>query len=179
MLAVGRRRRDGGGRRCQPVARPDGPAEGVERLVLPSPNGSTIAFALRDGGATVVGASPAQRHRGGAVARRPTSGRRGRRGGRRRAVAGRLAAARGRGPLGRRRRRRRPSVTRGLSPEAQLAADAFAAVRDRVPEAVAGCASGVELVDAGYADDVRIAADLDVSDVVPVLGVTRSSHSPR
>lgn len=30
--------------------------EGVERLVLPSPNGSTIAFALAESGATVVGA---------------------------------------------------------------------------------------------------------------------------
>ncbi len=30
--------------------------EGVERLVLPSPNGSTIAFALADSGAQVVGA---------------------------------------------------------------------------------------------------------------------------
>ena len=30
--------------------------EGIERLVLPSPNGSTIAFALADSGAQVVGA---------------------------------------------------------------------------------------------------------------------------
>jgi len=32
-------------------------SEGVQRLVLPSPNGSTISSLLADGGATVVGAS--------------------------------------------------------------------------------------------------------------------------
>ena len=31
--------------------------EGVQRLVLPSPNGSSICFGLADSGLTVVGAS--------------------------------------------------------------------------------------------------------------------------
>ncbi len=167
VLAVGRSvGRQEGGVSLSPetVAR----AAGMTRLVLPSPNGSTIAFALRDGGATLVGASLRNATAVGRwlAARHPDStvavvaaGERWPDGSLRPAVedlwgAGAVVAALGHG---------------GLSPEAQHAADAFAAVRDRVPEAVAGCASGVELVDAGYPDDVRIAAELDVSDVIPVL----------
>ena len=75
---------------------------GVHRVVLPSPNGSAIAFALADVGVTVVGASlrnaPAVAH----WLRRP-AGRTRLGGRRRRAVAGRAAETRGRGPVGRRR----------------------------------------------------------------------------
>lgn len=143
-------------------------AEGVERLVLPSPNGSTIAFALRDGGATVVGASLrnaaavgrwlAEHHAGATIAVVP-AGERWPDGSLRPAVedlwgAGAVVAALGRDDL---------------APEARHAADAFAAVRDGVPAAVAACASGQELLDAGWAADVRIAGELDGTDVVPVL----------
>lgn len=55
------------------------------------------------------------------------------------------------------------------SPEAQTAAMAFAAVKDRLGELLAGCVSGRELAYAGVPTDVELAGDLDVSDVVPIL----------
>ena len=51
-----------------------------------------------------------------------------------------------------------------LSPEAEAAALAFRALRP-----LEQCLSGVELVQRGWADDVRIASEVDVSSVVPVL----------
>ncbi|HZN20029.1 MAG TPA: 2-phosphosulfolactate phosphatase [Micromonosporaceae bacterium] len=56
----------------------------------------------------------------------------------------------------------------GLSVEAAVALAALAAVGD-VAAAVRGCVSGRELVDHGYAADVEIAIQADVSGVVPVL----------
>ncbi len=57
----------------------------------------------------------------------------------------------------------------GLSPEAAAAVAAFRAVEDRLAEALPHCASGRELVEAGFAADVDLAAAYDVSGVVPVL----------
>lgn len=54
------------------------------------------------------------------------------------------------------------------SPEAEAAAALFLATRS-VPDAVRRCASGVELVEAGFAEDVEIAVELDRSAAVPVL----------
>ena len=51
-----------------------------------------------------------------------------------------------------------------LAPEAEVAALAFRALRP-----LELCASGTELVERGYAEDVRIASEIDVSTVVPVL----------
>ncbi|HEX7716345.1 MAG TPA: 2-phosphosulfolactate phosphatase, partial [Marmoricola sp.] len=56
-----------------------------------------------------------------------------------------------------------------LSPEAELGRAAFVAVRGRLSEQLHACASGRELVGAGFAEDVRIAAELDADQVVPVL----------
>lgn len=56
-----------------------------------------------------------------------------------------------------------------LSGEAQLARDAWLAVRGRVEAAIADAASGRELVERGWADDVRASAALDADRVVPVL----------
>jgi 2-phosphosulfolactate phosphatase len=42
-------------------------------------------------------------------------------------------------------------------------------VEDRIGEALHACASGRELVEQGWPDDVAVAAELDASDVVPVL----------
>jgi 2-phosphosulfolactate phosphatase len=56
-----------------------------------------------------------------------------------------------------------------LSPEARTAAAAFRDVEERLAEELAACASGRELVDAGFEGDVEVASELDVSDVVPVL----------
>ena len=57
----------------------------------------------------------------------------------------------------------------GLGPEARVAERAFRAVRPDLAAELAACAGGVELAAAGYADDVDVAAQLDVSEVVPVL----------
>jgi 2-phosphosulfolactate phosphatase len=57
----------------------------------------------------------------------------------------------------------------GLSPEARVAEQAFRAVAGRLPTELRECASGRELVDAGFGPDVDVAATIDVSEVVPVL----------
>jgi 2-phosphosulfolactate phosphatase len=143
---------------------------GVERLVLPSPNGSTIAHALAGSGATVVAACL----RNASVvaewlAPRAADG-----------VA--VIAAGERWPDG----SLRPAaedlwgagavlsgmVARGvtaLSPEARLAATAYDAVAGDVVAELQACASGVELVEGGFAEDVRLAAELDASPILPVL----------
>jgi 2-phosphosulfolactate phosphatase len=144
--------------------------EGVQRLVLPSPNGSTIAFALADSGAQVVGACL---RNAGAVARwlapkvadgasvvvvpagerwyddslRPAAedlwG------------AGAVLAAID------------AEAEAGASPEARMAIAAWHAAV--LPHDLLHCAGGRELADAGFVADVEIAAQHDVSDVVPVL----------
>ncbi|GAA5140807.1 hypothetical protein GCM10023340_01550 [Nocardioides marinquilinus] len=150
--------------------------EGVERLVLPSPNGSTIAFALADSGATVVGASLrnagavaawlAPHVAAGATLAVVPAGERWPDGSLRPAVedlwgAGAVLAA------------MQAVLATGrpvdLSPEARMAARAYADVAGTVTEALLACASGRELVDVGFADDVRTAAEHDASTVVPVL----------
>lgn len=139
---------------------------GVERVVLPSPNGSSIAFGLADAAVTVVGACL---RNASAVARHADAG------------PGRLfvVAAGERWPDG----SLRPAVedlwgagavlaalTRAdLSPEAEAAVAAYGAVRGRLEEVLPACASGRELVGGGWAGDVEVAADCDVSDVVPKL----------
>ena len=55
------------------------------------------------------------------------------------------------------------------SPEVQVAAMAFAAARDRLPELLAGSVSGRELAHAGVPTDVELAGELDRSTVVPIL----------
>ncbi len=144
-------------------------AVGVERLVLPSPNGSSIAFGLAEGGATVVGASL---RNAAAVARWLDA-----RGG---IVA--VVAAGERWPDG----TLRPAVedlwgagavvaalvdlgATGLSPEARVAEQAFRAVAPRPAEELLACASGRELVDLGFAGDVEVAAEVDASLAVPLL----------
>ncbi|MGW2341300.1 2-phosphosulfolactate phosphatase [Streptomyces sp. NPDC001661] len=57
---------------------------------------------------------------------------------------------------------------RAPSPEAAMAAAAFTGVPDPAA-AVAGSSSGGELAAAGFAEDVAVATELDVSQVVPVL----------
>lgn len=157
---------------------------GVERIVLPSPNGSTISFALAETGARVLGASL-----------RNAS-----------AVAAQVATLMGEGAscaviaAGERwpDDTLRPAIedlwgagaviaglvdlgVHGLSPEARVAEQAFRAVRDDLGAQLAACAGGVELVEAGFADDVEIAAQLDVSRVVPALdgeAFVDAGHAP-
>jgi len=144
----------------------------LERLVLPSPNGSTISAQLAATGATVLGVSLRNRHAAAAWLRR-------------RGQPGlRLAviAAGERWPDG----SLRPAVEdlwgagalldallavgwTDLSPEAAAAAASYRAVAGDLYDALRDSASGRELVADGYPDDVRIAAELDLSDAVPVL----------
>ena len=56
-----------------------------------------------------------------------------------------------------------------LSPEAGAAMAAWLTVEGDVGPAMASTASGRELIDQGWADDVTIAGELDASRVVPVL----------
>jgi 2-phosphosulfolactate phosphatase len=51
-----------------------------------------------------------------------------------------------------------------LTPEAEVAALAFRALRP-----LELCPSGAELVERGFAADVRLASEIDASDVVPAL----------
>jgi 2-phosphosulfolactate phosphatase len=140
--------------------------EGIERLVLPSPNGSAICFALADAGVRVVGASL----RNATAVGQWLSG-----------VEGRVSvvAAGERWPDG----SLRPAAEdlwgagavlsalgpAGASPEACLGVAAYDAVRADLETTLRGCASGRELVSAGFGRDVDLAAAVDVSDVVPVL----------
>jgi 2-phosphosulfolactate phosphatase len=157
-------------------------AAGLERIVLPSPNGSTLALALASGGATVVGAALRNRF---AVARwitdllaaaapDPTSGTS--------PPAIAVIAAGERWPDG----SLRPAVEDlwgagaviaalselgigGQSPEAWTAEAAFRGVEESLAAELADCASGQELAMVGFGDDVAIAAELDSSNCVPVL----------
>lgn len=54
-----------------------------------------------------------------------------------------------------------------LSAEARLAATAAKAID--IAEALTECSSGRELAEAGHANDVKLAAELDTSSTVPLL----------
>ena len=140
---------------------------GIDRVVLPSPNGSAIAFALAEAGVTVVGAAL---RNAGAVAGWLRS---------RPAARVSVIAAGERWPDG----QLRPAVEdlwgagavlAGLgdacaSPEAAAAVAAFRAVEHRLGDELGRCASGRELDDDGFGADVDLAAAYDVSAVVPLL----------
>ncbi len=149
-------------------------AQGVRRLVLPSPNGSTISQQLSDGGSTVLAVS--LRNRAAAaewaaakVAEDPAltvvaiaAGERWKDDSLRPAVedlwgAGGFLAALADRDLG------------PLSPEARAAAAAYREVEKELPQLLHDCVGGRELTKYGFAADVSIAAELDSSRVVPVL----------
>lgn len=147
-------------------------AREIRRLVLPSPNGSTIARRLAETGSTVIGVSL----RNAAVAARWTA----RRLPRTAAVA--VIAAGERWPDG----SLRPAVedlwgagayvqslidegVTGVSPEAAAAAAAYRHVAADVRAALLACAGGRELTENGYRQDVEVAAEVGTSNVVPIL----------
>jgi 2-phosphosulfolactate phosphatase len=134
------------------------------RLILPSPNGSSIAFAavnaevpvvagcLRNAKAVALALQEVERvaivpagERWSDGSLRPAyedlvgAG----------AVIDRLVAA-------------NPALE--LTPESEVAAMAFRKLRP-----LESCVSGIELVERGFAEDVAIAAEVDASDVVPRL----------
>ncbi len=137
-----------------------------ETLVLPSPNGSSCAVDAAEAGAMVVAGCL---RNASAVGRLIAT-----HGG-----ASAVIAAGERWPDG----SLRPALEdllgagailamvdpAGLSPEASAAVGAFRAARAAIEEAIRGSASGRELIERGFAADVELAAELDASDLVPVL----------
>lgn len=134
------------------------------RLVLPSPNGSTLSLAaapvpvlagcLRNAQAVARAAC----HFGPRIAVIPAGER-----------------WRGEGTL-------RPSLedwlgagaiistlSGSLSPEARSAAASFSALAAELASTLEECASGKELIERGFAEDVALAAALNVSEAVPLL----------
>ncbi len=146
-------------------------ADPVERLVLPSPNGSAICAALADAGVEVVAASL----RNAAAVGRWLAARHGPVGlvaaGERWAGDGSLRPAVedlwGAGAVVASLVAARPGTRVG--PEAEAARTASEGVSGDPLTQLRRCASGVELKQKGFGDDVTIAAELDVSSVVPVL----------
>ncbi len=148
----------------------------LQRVLLPSPNGSTICAVIADAGAEVVVASLRNRRavaawlhaRGGRVLMVP-AGERWPDDSLRPAIedlwgAGGVVAALAdlAGLVG-------GASGVAMSDEAQAAAAAYRLVEGRVAQALVACPSGQELVGRGYASDVTIAAELDSSSVVPRL----------
>jgi 2-phosphosulfolactate phosphatase len=74
-------------------------------------------------------------------------------------------------------------LTGSLSPEAQVALVAFKAARSQLNDLLLRCGSGKELVEKGFAQDVLLAGELNVSDCVPKLihggymAVSNAGHS--
>jgi 2-phosphosulfolactate phosphatase len=171
-LAVGRSRAGPGEVSLSPATVLS--ATGVRRLILPSPNGATIAASVADLGGAVIGVSLRNAAAAGAWVRR-------------RLADGPVAviAAGERWPDG----SLRPAVEDlwgagafldalggnddldggdGRSPEVGMAIAAYRAVANDLPAALRTCVSGRELIDAGFAGDVAVAAEPG-STVVPLL----------
>lgn len=174
-LAVGRLEATKDGATPAPSLSPAGllACDPVERLVLPSPNGATIAGVLRDAGATVV--IGCLRNASAVAARLDAVLREGRSvaviasgerwasdGSLRPCLEDHLGAGAILSAL-----RARSSGAR-FSPEATAAAALFDATPD-LRATLHACVGGRELTEKGFAADVDVAADLDGSDVVPLL----------
>ncbi|HTO68935.1 MAG TPA: 2-phosphosulfolactate phosphatase [Myxococcota bacterium] len=140
---------------------------GLERgakLVLPSPNGSELSFAAAELGTVYGGALRNAASVAAALARRPGP------------VA--VIAAGERWPDGSLRLALEDLLGAGaiianlhgtVSPEAELARDAWLRTAPRLERALAECASGRELRERGFARDVELAAELDRSPIAPRL----------
>ncbi len=175
VLAVGRREAGDSGVSLSPLSirravAAGGPLAGASRLVLPSPNGGTIARQLAESNVVVVGgclrnATACANWVAGAVkgpigvvaagewwpgeALRPAvedlwgAG----------LIIDALAAA-GAGPM---------------SPEAAAARAAYRGLGRNLAMGLAACASGLELANDGHAAEIAVAAEVDYSRRVPLL----------
>lgn len=156
-------------------------ATGLQRLVLPSPNGSTISAMLRDSGAVVVGACLRNRKAvahwladrmasdPGTVLAVIASGERWGD----RTLRPCVEDMWGAGAVLDELVRVIPSLTAELSPEARMAMHSFQAVQHLMATTLLEVSSGRELIDVGFRDDVVVAAEIDASKVVPVLNGER------
>jgi 2-phosphosulfolactate phosphatase len=135
------------------------------RLVVPSPNGSTLAFEARDKGAKVIAgclrnASAVARsaQRAGKTINVIPAGERWPDGSLRFAIEDFIGAG---------------AIIHAMkgtrSPEAQSAVAAFEQARDDLHSRIASSSSGRELCERGFTGDVNIATEHGVSDTVPVL----------
>lgn len=174
--------RDGGGLSLSPASLRA--ADSLDRVVLPSPNGSALchelaghvplvaAVSLRNAAATAdwVAANLPE----DAVIAVIAAGERWHDGTLRPAVEDQIGAgafiaglaATGRGGYDADEGR---DGRHGYSPESVAAMAVYEAAEPRLREMLHGCASGRELAGAGYAADVDIAAELDDSDAVAIL----------
>jgi len=174
-LAVGRREAvSAGGVSLSPASIREAPS--LDRLVLPSPNGSAISHRLATTGCTVLAACL---RNAGEVARWITENR---------PATVSVIAAGERWPDGSLRPALEDLIGSGavldglpadveLTPDAQAARAVFRDARSDLLERLLGCPSGTELVAAGFRKDVEIAGELDTSTLIPVLveGVFRAS----
>jgi 2-phosphosulfolactate phosphatase len=135
------------------------------RLVLPSPNGSAIAFAARSSSMHVVAGSLRNasavaawaQGRGTPITVIP-AGEQWPNGSLRPAVEDLIGA----GAIVSR-------LSGSRSSEAEVASAAFEGVAESLLEQISFCASGRELIDRGFERDVELACALNVSRIVPVL----------
>ncbi|MBI9001599.1 2-phosphosulfolactate phosphatase [Corynebacterium sp. CCM 9185] len=146
----------------------------VPRIVLPSPNGSTISAILADTGAmvvagclrnaTAVGRWAAQQVDVGKSVAVIAAGERWREDGSLRpALEDHLGAGAILSAL------IMPRNIRVCSPEALASAGLFAGSQEYLSALLADCVGGRELAAMGFREDVTVAADLDASGVVPML----------
>ncbi|GIF17470.1 2-phosphosulfolactate phosphatase [Actinoplanes tereljensis] len=143
-------------------------AEGIDRLVLPSPNGSAISVRLADAGVTVIGVSLRNAAAAAAWVRERAGDR----------PIGVVASGE-RWPDG----SLRPAVEDlwgagafidgltgdGFSPEAEAALWAYRGISAGLSDALRESVSGRELRAFGFSGDVAVAAAVGASQVVPVL----------
>lgn len=139
-----------------------------ERLVLPSPNGATLSFLAAEAAATVfagclrnaTAVGKSTRRHDGVVTVIAAGERWGRDAGSLRPAVEDLLGA--------------GAILTALapsdpSPEACAAMAAFQAAQPHLRAQLLACCSGRELVEKGFAQDVNMAAEYDVSDTVPVM----------
>jgi 2-phosphosulfolactate phosphatase len=145
------------------------------RLVLPSANGSTIAFQAAHAGARVVAGCLRNAAAVGAFAQASAktitvvpAGERWRDGSLRVAVEDLWGAG---AILGTLRGKR--------SPEAAAAVAAFEAVATNLADQLRSCTSGRELIELGFERDVQLAAELNISATVPLLEGESIAAAPR
>ncbi|ASR38699.1 hypothetical protein BAY61_31010 [Prauserella marina] len=177
VLAVGRSRAGFGEVSLSPETVRS--ADGLSRLVLPSPNGATIARAVARTGSQVIGVSLRNAKAAAAwtVGRLATmglgspvtviaAGEQWADGALRPAIEDLWGAGAFIEALAASMERSTPEV---LSPEARGAVAAYRDVAPELPGRLHDCASGRDLVASGFAGDVEVAGEVDQSDVVPVL----------
>lgn len=176
VLAVGRLEATRDGAPTAPSLSPAGllACPPVPRLVLPSPNGSTIATTLQGTGAIVMlgclrnataaaGRLASELDRGNTVVVVAAGERWARDGSLRPALEDHLGAGAVLSALA------RLGHGGALSPEASAAVATFRAAESHLLEWMTDCVSGRELIDRGFGSDVEVASALDASRTVPVL----------